>query len=1134
MIKRFLFVFMVAVLMTPAGITQAQLAGPQITSFSVTGGSFLIEGDMVTFNWTSSNASYCIADGSWSGNRDASGDYTLYMTSDHIGYANFGLTCYDGIGNKSSSAHLTPFVASSGTKKQSGSITVVGTDTPSTSPDDATIVAHLTETPQAAAIVLHEQTASPADFAEKVSMMLPPSEILHNVLTFRFDGPARPTAGKSYFYTVTAQGKNATDLTTSSGVITIDEVFKITKYKVTTSTMSDGSRLETEKNISAVFSGPAKNVKTQVSSMNDAQTTLTDDYVKTYEYPSYLYSDTQTGFAAGTFSGLKLGKTYQYVVEGESRASGKKASITGKFTTAPDIQVSDGQIVPSYTDAYITWKTNVPTGSAIEYYTTDPKNTQFAFSEQDYPQTFHKVTVKNLKPDTEYKAIIHAYIHNEGDEVDTTKKMSPLTFRTKVATNDMIVCPEVYEPVCGKDNKTHFNSCKAKAANTSVAYEGECKPFKISSFRVDKLDALGKATEEERSFAINTSDPFSKLVISLWEAPNTSITQAPYTTATIQGNGTLTSIYVSPGVFDKKLRPNKTYKYLVTAYKYGATEDITTSVEDTFTTSNFAPPKSEPITLEGRVYKAGDEPYETLYRDFGVSYKTSDFTGKLTQTLWVYEQPGDKLIAKKDLGFEHSFVSGLKPNTKYSYQYQIIDERGVTGKAEGTFETGTPPKPKEEKKAFEILSVRLEKQTQATVDGGTEPIENARDMYPTFSLPAKQVKLDVYRKKDNARISTYEYPEKFVTKDKTSFALSVFNLESATDYRYIITGRSQDTGEIARYEGVFSTVKFEEKKPSPELPPPPSNTEPPAGGVICGQAITYGRNKSTGQIRAFPTTCLPEGWEHVDYSALGAIELPKEGIGDKREQQARQIEGKVRLLTERKLDAVLSEIQQLRDKVKEQDSELKYLRKISSDVSKLAEAMQEALTTFVTYGVDSNTKDLGAGERAAVVRSYQSAYGKLPDSDKELEDMIRIANGRFPSERNETSEKRANMQFKRIFKRVANLKNDNDRAAIMVMAYGLRQAAENRNLKSESSGIITYKAVYGSVPQKTEEWNIMQAITYSGASRRKDTDKDLLADDDEKDYGTDPNNPDTDGDGFADGLEVENGFSPTGEGRLES
>lgn len=48
-----------------------------------------------------------------------------------------------------------------------------------------------------------------------------------------------------------------------------------------------------------------------------------------------------------------------------------------------------------------------------------------------------------------------------------------------------------------------------------------------------------------------------------------------------------------------------------------------------------------------------------------------------------------------------------------------------------------------------------------------------------------------------------------------------------------------------------------------------------------------------------------------------------------------------------------------------------------------------------------------------------------------------------------------------------------------------------------------------------------------------DTDGDGLFDYEEVNiYNTDPLNPDTDGDGYSDGEEVENGFNPAGEGRL--
>ncbi len=47
-----------------------------------------------------------------------------------------------------------------------------------------------------------------------------------------------------------------------------------------------------------------------------------------------------------------------------------------------------------------------------------------------------------------------------------------------------------------------------------------------------------------------------------------------------------------------------------------------------------------------------------------------------------------------------------------------------------------------------------------------------------------------------------------------------------------------------------------------------------------------------------------------------------------------------------------------------------------------------------------------------------------------------------------------------------------------------------------------------------------------------DSDNDGLFDEQEAEYGTDSNNPDTDGDGYLDGDEIINGYNPKGEGKL--
>ncbi len=143
-------------------------------------------------------------------------------------------------------------------------------------------------------------------------------------------------------------------------------------------------------------------------------------------------------------------------------------------------------------------------------------------------------------------------------------------------------------------------------------------------------------------------------------------------------------------------------------------------------------------------------------------------------------------------------------------------------------------------------------------------------------------------------------------------------------------------------------------------------------------------------------------------------------------------------------------------------------------------AVRNTINNFVAYGTKS-TKVLGAGERAGVVNSFQSAFNKLPTTTADWNDVMKIANGRWPDQRSEQAESDATATFKKIYLRDPDRTYPHDDAAVTVMAYGLRPA--DRNLNSERAAIGIFKDIYGYNPTSATDWDAVRAIAYSGAIR---------------------------------------------------
>jgi parallel beta-helix repeat protein len=159
---------------------------------------------------------------------------------------------------------------------------------------------------------------------------------------------------------------------------------------------------------------------------------------------------------------------------------------------------------------------------------------------------------------------------------------------------------------------------------------------------------------------------------------------------------------------------------------------------------------------------------------------------------------------------------------------------------------------------------------------------------------------------------------------------------------------------------------------------------------------------------------------------------------------------------------------------------INYLKLTALAITPLSANEKMTIADFIHSGTPTTLK-LGAGERAGVISSFQSAFNRLPTSNLDWQDVIKIGNGRWPTQRSAIAEAKAKVNFKKIYLRQPNLANAHDSSAIAIMAYGLRPA--QRNLASEIAAAKSFRFAYHRAPTTAREWDIVRAIAYSGAKR---------------------------------------------------
>lgn len=141
-------------------------------------------------------------------------------------------------------------------------------------------------------------------------------------------------------------------------------------------------------------------------------------------------------------------------------------------------------------------------------------------------------------------------------------------------------------------------------------------------------------------------------------------------------------------------------------------------------------------------------------------------------------------------------IGSLKPSTTYKYV--------ITGKAQDDNTVAT----KEDFFTTSAFGFFVTGVNIVTPNNGLgQPALSERELYTTFSKPAKDVAIDIYDSLSLGLTTSYTY-QVAPTANQTTFALVVGSLKPSKRYNYVITGHSQEDNTLAVKEDFFTTDAF--------------------------------------------------------------------------------------------------------------------------------------------------------------------------------------------------------------------------------------------------------------------------------------------------------------------------------------
>lgn len=134
------------------------------------------------------------------------------------------------------------------------------------------------------------------------------------------------------------------------------------------------------------------------------------------------------------------------------------------------------------------------------------------------------------------------------------------------------------------------------------------------------------------------------------------------------------------------------------------------------------------------------------------------------------------------------------------------------------------------------------------------------------------------------------------------------------------------------------------------------------------------------------------------------------------------------------------------------------------------------LANFVTYGISERTRNLGSGERRALIRD---ALQTMKTGTVSPSDLERLARGMKPEYRNLSAEiaqlPRVRQTFQAIYGHLPNFKDPSEDLAWNALMYRIRFP---RDLKEEAQGIQEFKKLFKKSPSDPFQWAAVRVLGY--------------------------------------------------------